>query len=68
MSKVEKLIAKARKLGRIRDGLVLCENCDTPADNVSLKLGWLGCGACVYGSAAEIDPAEFIAVPEGRAG
>ncbi len=54
----------ARKKLRIADGFVLCDNCDTPADEASFAVGWFGCGGCIFGSASEIDPAEFIPAPE----
>jgi hypothetical protein len=31
MMTIEKILARARRMGRIADGLVLCDNCDTPA-------------------------------------
>lgn len=49
-----------RKL-RTQDGFILCDNCDTPADRAgSAAVQWYGCGGCIFGSASEIDPAEFI--------
>ncbi len=62
-----KIIARAKRMGRVRDGLVLCDNCDNPASRkYSQALSWTGCGPCVTGEAAELDPADFIAVEEGK--
>ena len=55
------IIARARRMGRIKDGLVLCDNCDTPASRTySTALSWTGCGPCVTGEADTFDPDDFI--------
>lgn len=61
--KLAKIIARAKKNGRIRDGLVLCENCDTPASmDLSLSLSWTCCAPCVWGEADSFDSADLISV------
>ena len=48
---VERIIRRARNMGRIRDGLVICDHCDTPASReLSLALSWTCC-ACALGEA-----------------
>ena len=38
---IEKIIKRAKRNGRIRSGLVLCDNCDNPASrSLSLAVGW----------------------------
>jgi hypothetical protein len=57
---------RARKNGRIRDGLLLCDNCDTPASlSLSRALHWTACGPCATGEADSLDPADFIHVGKG---
>lgn len=68
MPSLKKIIRWARKNGRIRDGLVLCENCDNPADNVSLKMSWVGCGPCIFGKSDALEPDDFIVVDEREGG
>lgn len=58
---IKKIIERARRAGRIREGLVLCDNCDSPASKrLSLKLSWTACAPCVWGDADSIDPNDFI--------
>lgn len=59
---IEQIIARARRMGRIsKEGLVLCDNCDTPADAAASKaIRWTACAPCAYGEADALDPAEFI--------
>jgi len=61
----EQIIERAKRIGRInKEGLVLCDNCNTPADLAASKAwGWTGCAPCMYGEADALDPAEFISVP-----
>lgn len=61
--KAQMMSRKNRRNRRIKDGLVLCENDDTPASTASFAVGWFGCGACIFGSSSEIDPSEFITEP-----
>ena len=59
--KVERIVARARRMGRVKDNLVLCDVCDTPASKrYSMVIGWTGCGACATGEAAEVNPDDFI--------
>lgn len=61
--KLSKIVSRARRMKRIKDGLVLCDNCDTPASlKYSLALSWTACGGCATGESQEIDPKDFIAV------
>jgi hypothetical protein len=58
-----KIIARARKTGRVKDGLVLCDNCDTPASKTySTMLSWTGCGPCATGQSSEFDASDLIPV------
>ena len=61
---VEKIIARARRMNRIsKEGLVLCDNCDTPASkSLSTKLSWTGCAPCVLGEASSFDADDLIFV------
>lgn len=59
------VIRRASRMGRIRDGLVLCDNCDNPADDTSRFISWTGCGPCIFGEADALDPEEFISVGGG---
>ncbi|MDP9112438.1 MAG: hypothetical protein M3O20_02015 [Acidobacteriota bacterium] len=60
----DQIIARAKRMGRInKEGLVLCDNCDTPADlEASMACGWAGCAPCIYGEADSLDEANFIHV------
>ena len=50
---------------RIKNGLVLCDNCDTPASaSLSLKIGWTACAPCVYGDMDSFDEEDLIRVEE----
>ena len=47
---IKRIIERAKKAGRIKDGLVLCDNCDNPADReLSQKLSWTACAPFVFG-------------------
>ena len=66
--KLKRIIERAQRTGRVRDGMVLCENCDTPASKkYSTALSWNCCGGCATGEAAEIDPCDFIVVETAHA-
>ena len=46
---------------RIKDELVLCENCDTPASwKFSVNCGWVGCAPCMTGEASSFDTDDLI--------
>jgi hypothetical protein len=61
MSRLQRIVATARRKKRIRDGLVLCENCDTPASkSLSLSVGWTACAPCVWGEADSFDATDLI--------
>lgn len=65
--KISRIIERARRTGRIRDNLVLCENCDTPADReLSQELGWTCCAPCVWGEADSFNDNNLILVQEAR--
>jgi len=65
--KISKIIERAKRTGRVRDGLVLCENCDTPASTIySTALSWTACGGCATGESAEVDPSDFITIMEAK--
>ena len=61
----EAILARAKKLGRLSEhGLVLCENCDTPASlSLSQIVGWVGCSPCITGEADSFDDEDLIALP-----
>lgn len=55
--------ARARRMKRIANSLVLCDNCDTPASlSYSVALSWTCCGPCATGEAAALDAEDFISV------
>ncbi len=63
---IKKIIEKASRTGRIKDGLVLCENCETPASrSLSLSLSWTCCAPCALGEADSFDPKDLISVEGG---
>lgn len=48
---------KLRKL----NGLVLCQNCDTPASfSLSVEVGWIGCAPCILGESSFFDDGDLI--------
>lgn len=61
----EEIINTAKKLGRLSPlGLVLCENCDTPASlSLSQEIGWIGCSPCITGEADSFDDEDLVALP-----
>jgi len=64
-----KLLDRARRMRRIDNNLVLCDNCDTPASkSLSLKLSWTCCAPCACGESDSFDSSDLIHVPktEGR--
>jgi hypothetical protein len=64
---IAKIIERAKRTGRVGDGLVLCENCDNPADGeLSQALSWTACAPCVWGEADSLDPANFIVIEKER--
>lgn len=47
---------------RIKTGLVLCDNCDTPASwDSSVACGWVGCSPCIQGESKSFDVEDLIA-------
>ncbi len=63
--KISKIIATAKRKGRVAGGLVLCDNCDTPASrSLSQDLHWTACAPCVWGESDSFDATDLIAVPE----
>lgn len=60
---LEQIIARAKRMKRIRHGLVLCDTCGTPASkDLSVKLGWTCCATCALGEADSFDDADLITV------
>ncbi len=58
---IPQIIRRAMRMGRIKDGLVLCDNCDTPADKtLSRQLSWTACGPCALGEADSFDAGNLI--------
>jgi hypothetical protein len=59
---LDKIIERAKRMKRIGPtGLVLCDNCDTPAsESLSLELGWTACAPCVTGEAKSFDAGDLI--------
>ncbi len=67
MRDLARIIRNARKNHRIKDGLVLCDNCDTPASlKYSRDLSWTGCAPCMTGEADTFDAGDLIPVEEGK--
>lgn len=61
VTRAERILARARRMGRIRDGLVLCDTCDTPASLAcSIALAWTCCGPCATGEADSFNPDDLI--------
>ena len=47
--------------GRFKDGLLICENCETPASaSLSIAVGWIGCGPCITGEADSFDDGDLV--------
>lgn len=60
---IVEIIQRAQRIGRVGDGFVLCDNCDTPASKTySTALSWTCCGGCATGESAEVRPGDFISV------
>lgn len=60
---LSRIISRARRMGRIRHGLVLCDNCENPASlSLSLDMSWTCCAPCVWGEADSFDPEDVIYV------
>lgn len=63
MRSFKSILKNARRIGRIKDGLILCENCDTPASkSLSQTLDWTVCAPCVWGEADSFDASDLISV------
>ena len=61
--RLKRIVDRAKRTHRIKDGFVLCDNCDTPASKkYSMALSWTACGGCATGESAEVDPSDFIRV------
>jgi hypothetical protein len=61
--KLERIIDRAIHTGRVKDGKVLCENCDAPASReLSLALSWTCCAPCATGEADSFDSGDLIEV------
>ena len=59
--RIVEIIARAHRMGRIKDGLVLCDNCGNPAClSLSITLSWTACSVCVWGEADSFDPEDVI--------
>lgn len=65
--KLEKIIARAIAKDRIKDNLVLCDNCDNPAlKSAALKMSWVGCGPCYFGESDALDLNDIIVVARNK--
>lgn len=65
--KLEAIIKRAQRMGKIKNGLVLCDNCDTPASkSLSRQLSWTGCAPCILGEARSFDPGDLITVKKAK--
>lgn len=66
---ISKVIYRARRMHRIKGGLVLCDNCDTPASKEwSQSLSWTACAPCATGISADFDANDLIVVPKRKRG
>lgn len=64
---ISKIIRDAVRNKRVSGGLVLCENCDTPASkDLSQSMSWTGCAPCMTGESDSFDDADLIAVEQSR--
>ena len=62
---LKKIIYLAKRKGRIKNGLVLCDNCDNPASkSMATTMSWVGCGPCYTGEADSLDFEDVIALPK----
>ena len=60
---IKAIIDRARRMNAIKDGLVTCDNCDTPASaSISKHIGWTACAPCATGEADSFDSADLISV------
>ena len=65
MRTIESIVKRARRIDRIEDGLVLCDNCDNPASReLSIALDWTACGPCATGEADSLNADDFIHVSD----
>lgn len=67
-TKLQKVIARAIRMGAVKDGLVMCENsdlCGNPASaSLSTAVGWTACAPCVWGEADSFDASDLIPVEQ----
>ncbi len=64
---INRIIATAIKTGRVKDGLVLCENCGNPASkSLSTSLHWTACAPCVWGESDSFDGNDLIPIKGGE--
>jgi hypothetical protein len=60
-----RVVERAKRTGRIKGGVVLCDNCDTPASkSLARKMSWVGCAPCILGESDSFDPKDLIHVQE----
>lgn len=61
--RIRYIIGRAYRMGKVRDGVVICDNCETPASrSLSMDLGWTACAPCVWGEADSFDEEDTINV------
>lgn len=63
------IIASAKRNKRVdaKTGLVLCDNCDTPASkSLSMGMSWTGCAPCFVGEADSFDASDLISIASRR--
>lgn len=59
-NKRRKVIMNVKDL-KIKDDLILCVNCNTPASwKLSKEIGWVGCAPCITGEAKSFDAFDLI--------
>jgi len=64
---IAKLIARAFRLKRVKNDLVLCDDCDTPASkSLSTALSRGVCAPCALGEADSFNADDLISVPPAR--
>jgi len=65
VKKIDRIIARAIQQGNVKNNLVICDNCNTPASkSLSLAMSWTGCAPCMLGEADSFDPADLIHVED----
>lgn len=58
---IEKEPRLIREPAEFENGLLLCNNCESPASALmTIAIGWVGCAPCITGEADSFDEEDLI--------